>query len=194
MTLLEAFLFFVKTGFLSIGGGYAAINMIQSQIVDTWGMMTLEEFADLVAIAEMTPGSLTINAATFIGNRMAGLFGAVICTAGYILPAVLMCTVVAWFYSRYRSLAAVNRILAAVRPAVIALMAATALSLVCLTLFQSGVGQIRLENLRVLELLLFLAGLYILRKWKPGPVVIILGTGAVGTLLYLGMEIILGGR
>ncbi len=190
MILLEAFLFFVKTGFLSIGGGYAAINMIQTQIVDIWSMMTLEEFADLVAIAEMTPGSLTINAATFIGNRMAGLFGAVICTAGYILPAVLMCTLVAWFYSRYRSLSAVNRILAAVRPAVIALMAATALSLVCLTLFQSG--QIRLENLRIMELLLFLAGLYILRKWKPGPVVIILGTGAMGTLLYLGMEIILG--
>lgn len=74
-SLWSAILFFIKTGCLSIGGGYAAIQMIQVQLVDVWQMMTMEDFNTLFVIAETTPGPLTINAATFVGYRLAGVPG-----------------------------------------------------------------------------------------------------------------------
>lgn len=183
--LIEAFLFFIKTGFFSIGGGYAAITMIQAQMVDVWHLMTLSEFSDLVAIAEMTPGPLTLNAATFVGNKLAGIPGGIICTVGYVLPALLMCTVISYIYYKYRGLGGIQQILAALRPAVIALIAFTCLSMISLALFQSNIGNIKLSNFHPVECILFLLSLLILRKYKPGPVVIILGTGIIGTIIYL---------
>ena len=77
--LLKLFFAFIQVGLFSVGGGYAAIPLIQSQVVNIHGLMTMEEFTDLITIAEMTPGPISINASTFVGTRLSGPFGAVIC-------------------------------------------------------------------------------------------------------------------
>lgn len=70
--LTQLFFAFIQVGMFSVGGGYAAIPLIQNQIVDIHGLMTLAEFTDLITIAEMTPGPISINSATFVGMRLAG--------------------------------------------------------------------------------------------------------------------------
>ena len=79
-TLIKLFISFLQVGLFSVGGGYAAIPLIQNQIVNVWHLMTMEEFADLITIAEMTPGPISINSATFVGMRLMGIPGALLCT------------------------------------------------------------------------------------------------------------------
>ena len=89
--LLKLFFSFIQVGLFSVGGGYAAIPLIQDQIVNNLQVMTLAEFTDLITIAEMTPGPISINSATFVGTRLAGVPGAIICTLGCVLPAFCFC-------------------------------------------------------------------------------------------------------
>ena len=72
MVLLKLFWSFLQIGLLSFGGGMAALPLIQNQVVDLHGWITLKEYTDLITIAEMTPGPIGINAAAFVGVRIAG--------------------------------------------------------------------------------------------------------------------------
>lgn len=95
--LVKLFLSFLQVGLFSVGGGYAAIPLIQNQIVNVWQLMSLEEFADLITIAEMTPGPISINSATFVGMRLEGVFGALLCTFGCILMPFTISLILAFF-------------------------------------------------------------------------------------------------
>ena len=86
MITLQLFLSFLQIGLFSFGGGYAAMPLLQEQLVARNGWLSVQEFADLVTIAEMTPGPIAVNAATFVGTKLAGLPGALAATAGVILP------------------------------------------------------------------------------------------------------------
>lgn len=183
--LLKLFFSFIQVGLFSVGGGYAAIPLIQSQIVDIHGLMTMEEFTDLITIAEMTPGPISINSSTFVGTRLAGPFGAVLCTLGCILPSFIICLTLAHFYYKYRSFSGVQTVLSALRPAVVALIASAGASILMLGLFQADIHSFQLENIHWVELVLFGLCLFILRKWKVSAVSIILGSGVVGTIVYL---------
>src|SRR5574344_1572682 len=101
--LLKLFLSFLQVGLFSVGGGYAAIPLIQYQIVEVHHLMTMEEFSDLITIAEMTPGPISINSSTFVGTRLSGVFGAIICTLGCIIPSFVICLILAYFYYKYRN-------------------------------------------------------------------------------------------
>ena len=90
MICLELFWSFFKIGLFSIGGGYAAMPLIQQQAVDLHPWLTMGQFADIMAIAEMTPGPIAINAATFVGIRTAGLPGALAATAGCVAPSCVI--------------------------------------------------------------------------------------------------------
>lgn len=86
MIYLQLFLSFLQVGAFSIGGGYAAMPLIQSQVVTSHGWLTMSEFTDLITIAEMTPGPIAVNSATFVGIRIAGVGGAVIATLAVSSP------------------------------------------------------------------------------------------------------------
>ena len=90
MILLKLFFSFIQIGLFSIGGGYAAMPLIQAQVVEANGWLTMNEFIDLITIAEMTPGPIAVNSATFVGIRIAGLPGAVVATFGCILPSLFI--------------------------------------------------------------------------------------------------------
>lgn len=180
--ILRLFFSFLQVGLFSVGGGYAAIPLIQNQIVNTHGLMTLEEFTDLITIAEMTPGPISINSATFVGTRLAGVPGAILCTLGVILPSFFICLTLACIYYKYRQLDGVQKILSAMRPAVVALIASAGLSILTLGIF--GDAKASLGNLRLVECGLFLGAFWLLRKYHLNAIQVIFSTGVVGTLIY----------
>lgn len=184
MLLLKLFFAFIQVGMFSVGGGYAAIPLIQEQIVDFYGLMTLSEFSDLITVAEMTPGPISINSATFVGMRIAGIPGVLLCTFGCILPSFCICLTLAHFYYKYRSVNGVQVVLGAMRPAVVALIASAGVSILMLGLFQAELPDIVLTDIRWIESGIFIISLFILRKYKASAIAIILGSGAAGTVLY----------
>lgn len=183
--ILKLFFSFIQVGLFSVGGGYAAIPLIQEQIVNVHRLMTMEEFTDLITIAEMTPGPISINSATFVGTRILGIPGALICTLGCILPSFVICLLLAYFYYKYRKFSGVQKVLSALRPAVVALIANAGFSILMLGLFEADKNTFQWGNLRITELVLFLAALFLLRKFKINAVQIIFGTGVAGTLSYI---------
>lgn len=182
--LFRLFLSFIQVGLFSVGGGYAAIPLIQNQIVNTHHLLTMAEFTDLITIAEMTPGPISINSATFVGTRLAGIPGALLCTLGCILPSFFICLTLAHFYYKYRNFSGVQTVLSALRPAVVALIASAGISILLLGLFQADKQHIVLSDFRIVEFGLFVTALYILRKYKVSAISIIFGTGVAGTLIY----------
>ena len=137
--LLDLFLCFVQVGLFSIGGGYAAMPMIQAKAVEYYHWLTMGEFTDLMTIAEMTPGPITVNSATFVGIRMAGIPGALVATMGCILPSLIIVSLLSWLYEKYRSMDAMQAVLACLRPAVVALIASAALTILRVVVFAGGV-------------------------------------------------------
>ena len=102
MIYMQLFLSFLQVGLFSIGGGYAAMPLIQSQVVNRYAWLTMNEFTDLITIAEMTPGPIAVNSATFVGIRIAGIPGALIATFGCILPSCFIVSFLAFIYYRYK--------------------------------------------------------------------------------------------
>ena len=102
-TYIELFFAFLKIGAFSFGGGYAAMPLIQAQVIDRYGWLSTKDFTDLVTISQMTPGPIAVNAASFVGNLVGGIPGAVFATLGVILPSCIFVTVLAYLYNKYRN-------------------------------------------------------------------------------------------
>lgn len=181
--ILQLFFSFLQVGLFSVGGGYAAIPLIQDQIVRVHHLMTLEQFSDLITIAEMTPGPISINSSTFVGMQLSGVPGVLLCTIGCIIPSFCICLALAHFYYKYRDFSGIQHVLAALRPAVVALIASAGLSILTIGVFQNGV--VSAGTVKPLEAILFAACLLLLRRFKVNPIAIILGSGCVGTALSL---------
>ena len=160
--LFKLFFAFIQVGMFSVGGGYAAIPLIQEQIVNIHGLMTLEEFSDLITVAEMTPGPISINSATFVGMRIAGIPGVLLCSIGCIIPSFCICLILAHFYYKYRTVGGVQVVLGAMRPAVVALIGSAGASILMLGLFQAELQDVVPSNIRYVELAIFVVSLYIL--------------------------------
>jgi len=183
MIYLQLFLSFLQVGMFSIGGGYAAMPLIQSQVVEQHHWLSISEFIDLITIAEMTPGPIAVNSATFVGIRIAGPVGAVIATFGCILPSCFIVSLLAYIYFHYQKLSALQNVLGSLRPAVVALIASAGLSI----LHQVTVnGQaLQLANVDWIGTLTFLAAFAILRKLKWNPILVMCLCGAAGLGLHL---------
>jgi chromate transporter len=181
---LKLFLSFFQIGLLSIGGGYAALPLIQNQIVEINKWLTMKEFSDLITIAEMTPGPLAINSASFVGNRIGGVAGSVVATFGCVLPSFIIVLTLAYFYQKYRKITVVQGVLDGLRPAVVALIAFAGLGILTLALWgEKGISGI--QDINIIAVILVILSLFTLRKWKPNPIFVIIGTGLIGMLIYL---------
>lgn len=183
MIYLELLLSFLQIGLFSIGGGYAAMPLIQAQVVEQHGWLTMNEFIDLITIAEMTPGPIAVNSATFVGIRIAGPLGAIVATLGCILPSVFIVSFLAVIYFRYKNLSVLQSVLASLRPAVVALIASAGLSILFKVVFPGGVPAI--SNVNWIGFGLFTAAFVILRKFKWNPILVMVLCGAVGLVLGL---------
>lgn len=187
MIYLELLLSFIQVGMFSIGGGYAAMPLIQAQVVTKHGWLTMSEFTDLITIAEMTPGPIAVNSATFVGIRIAGIPGAVIATIGCILPSCLIVSLLFFIYYRYKQLSTLQSVLGSLRPAVVALIAAAGLSILKLVAFDGA--EVSFANIHWLECGIFLAAFLVLRIWKKNPILVMVCCGVVklaaGSLFHI---------
>jgi chromate transporter len=185
MIYFQLFWSFFQIGLLSFGGGLAAMPLIQSQVVDIHGWLTLAEFIDLVAISEMTPGPIAINAATFVGTQIAGLGGALAATFGCVLPSCVIVSLLAWLYGEYKELTVIKGMLTGLRPAVAALIFSAGLSILVLSFWGSGGFTLDMSSIDFTAVALFSAGLFLLRSLKPNPIAVMLGSGVIGGICYL---------
>lgn len=164
MRYLQLFWSFFQIGLFSIGGGYAAMPLIQEQVVDMHPWLTMTQFADIMTIAEMTPGPIAINSATFVGIQIAGLPGAITATLGCVFPSCVIVMTLAYIYYRFRGLDIVQGVLAGLRPAVISMIASAGISLFILAVYGQRTLPADLLSLDYIALGIFLAAFFVLRK------------------------------
>lgn len=184
MIYIQLFWSFFQIGLFSIGGGYAAMPLIQNQVVDTHSWLTMSQIADIMTIAEMTPGPIAINSATFVGIQVSGVRGAIIATLGCVCPSCIVVMTLAYIYYRFRGLNIVQGVLAGLRPAVISMIASAGISLLILAVYGQRTLPADLTDIDAVAVSIFIVGFVILRKWKLNPLWIMGASGVAGILLY----------
>ena len=178
MIYLELFLSFLEVGLFSIGGGYAAIPIIQNQVVEKYAWLSLSEFTDLITIAEMTPGPIAVNSATFVGIKIAGILGAIVSTLAVILPSLFIVSILANLYFKYRNIDFMQKILGILRPVIVALIASAGLAIL--------INAIYVENkINFISLSLFILCFISIRKTKINPILAMLSCGVLYTIINL---------
>ena len=129
MILLKMFISMLKIGAFAFGGGYAIIALLENEFVTKRGWIDHDEFMNVVAIAESTPGPIAINVATYIGYKLKGTFGATLATVGVCLPSFVIMYVVSIFYERFMEISLVMAAFRGVQICVIYLIASAALKM-----------------------------------------------------------------
>lgn len=189
MPILKLFWSFFQIGLFSFGGGYAAMPLIQNQVVDTNGWLGMTEFMDLVTISQMTPGPIAINSATFVGIRIAGVSGALAATLGCVLPSGVIVIVLARLYLKYRNMTLLQEILNSLRPAVVAMIASSGISILAAALWGEE-GTIRLSQTNWRMAVLFGVCVLLLKKRQMNPIWVMVLAGIINmAVLWIG-----GGR
>ena len=125
-TLVQLFITFFKIGAFSFGGGYGMLPLIQVEIVNNHGWLSIGEFLDVIAISQMTPGPIAINSSTFVGFKIAGVSGALVSTFAVVLPSFVLMLLVAHKSSKYMDTLGWKKVFSGIRPAVIGLIGASA--------------------------------------------------------------------
>ena len=189
MIFLKLFLSFLQIGLFSVGGGYAAIALIREQTVDINMWLTAAEFSDLTTIAEMTPGPIAINAATFVGIKIAGFGGALAATLGCITPSIIISSLLAFIYYKYKGTNTVKSVLKSLRPVTIGLILSAGLTLLQTALFNGT--DISASSLDILNLVLFVIAFITLRTKKLSPVPTMLICGVLYLIISLLLQLVI---
>lgn len=175
VVLLELFWSFCKIGFTSFGG-LSMVPLINHEML-SHGWMTISEVSDIVAIAEMTPGPLGLNCATFAGTRVAGFLGAVCASLGVLSPTLLLCAVAAVAFEKFRESDFMQKVMTGVRPVCLGLILAVLCSL-SLTNYASAAGGVSLPAAAI-----GIVGLLALLKFRLSIPKTILLSAVLGLLL-----------
>ena len=183
MILFQLFLSFLQIGLFSFGGGYAALPLIQSQVIELHHWINMTEFTDLITISQMTPGPIAVNSATFIGLKMAGIPGGIVATLGVVLPSCLIVTVLAYVYLRFRKMSLLQGVLESLRPAVVAMIGTAGLSIL-VTAFFGQEGIIAMQNLKIDMVIIFIVALFLLMKMKQNPILVMVLCGVAKVIIY----------
>ena len=128
ITLLKLFATFFEIGLFTFGGGYAMISLVMEKAL-TNGWLTEAELLNMIAVAESTPGPIAVNMATFVGASQGGVLGALLATLGVVLPSFVIILLIASLFGRLMKYAGVRALLGGVKPAVISLILATAVTM-----------------------------------------------------------------
>lgn len=191
MIYIKLLLAFFKIGLFSFGGGYAMIPLIQKDIeANAW--MKAAEFVDIIAIAEMTPGPIAVNAATFVGYKTAGVPGGIVATLGVTLPSLLLILAVSGFFFKYRTHPANGMLFYGIRPVITGLIATAAIfvaeaAVLTTELSFEAIKLFFRQPLEVIDLkglLLLAAALAALVRFRLHPILLIGGAAAAGIVLF----------
>ena len=195
LLLQLAWTFFV-IGAFTIGGGYAMLSLIQAQVVTSHAWISESAFTDIVAISQMTPGPIGINAATYVGYDVlfqatglhwVGLAGSAVATLSLILPSFIIVLLIVKFYTKFRGSTLYEGTMGWLRPTVVGLIAAAALILVLKVTWSGGIPDIAVvrENFVDWKSWVLLAAAFAAGMWgKVNPILIIVAGAIAGLLLY----------
>lgn len=179
MIALSLFWEFLKVGAFAIGGGLATIPFLVT-LSQTSGWYTVDELANMVAVAESTPGPIGVNVATYVGFKVLGVGGGIIATLGLITPSFIVILIISTMLDKFRNSKAVNDAFHTIRPASSGLITAALYSLVMMSFFTANVFDWRKLALAAL---LFVLTNYVPKVKKLHPVVFLLFAAAVGIVL-----------
>ena len=188
MIYLELFLTFLQIGAFSFGGGYGMISLIREKVL-MHGWLNEEEMLNMIAIAESTPGPIAINMATFVGSSQGGFLGAFLATLGVILPSFIIILIIATLIRNFMKYAGVKAFLSGIRPCVVDLILATAITMFMSTAIGlSGIGDalaIDFNDIIIFAILILISIVAKLAfKKKPTPILMILISAGLGMLMY----------
>ena len=182
MIWLQLFYVYLKIGIFGFGGGYAMLSLIQADVVDRYGWISSQEFTDIVAISQMTPGPIGINSATYIGytaihnagySPAMAVFGSCLTTFAVCLPSFLLVLAISYAFAKFRNNKYVAAAFYGLRPAAVGLIAAAALLLM------------NSENfIDYKSFLIFGAAFILTWKFKINPILMIILAGIAGMVLY----------
>ena len=187
MILLDLFLVFLEVGAVSFGGGYGMISLVREKIL-IHGWMTDEEFLQMIAVSESTPGPIAINMATFVGSTQGGILGSLVATVGVVLPAFCIILLIVSLIRNFLKYRAVDAFLDGVRPVVVALIITTALTMWAKNLLAfSHLGDPLSADFVGIGIFAFVVGADLLhRRLKKGkklpPILLILISAVLGIL------------
>ncbi|MDR1918710.1 MAG: chromate transporter [Tannerellaceae bacterium] len=183
MLFLQLFWVYIKIGLFNFGGGYAMLSLIQDEVVDRHAWITMQEFTDIVAISQMTPGPIGINSATYVGYTAVlnagyppqmAVLGSCLATLAVCLPSLVLILLVSYYFVRFKKNKYVEAAFLGLRPATVGLIAAAALLLM------------NSENFIDYKSYLIFATAFLLAwKFKLHPILIIAIAALSGLLLYL---------
>ena len=188
MIYIKLFLTFLKIGAVSFGGGYGMISLMRDDCLAN-GWLTEDELLNFIAVSESTPGPIAVNMATFIGSSQGGILGAFVATLGVVLPSFLIIMLVASLFTRLLKYKGVKSLLASIRPAIIAMILATAVTmLLSLALNIKTINSEALLNWSTLTIFGVIAAISItyskIRKKAFSPIFLILISGVMGIILF----------
>ena len=166
MMYIQLFLSFFQISLFSFGGGYAALPLIQGQVVNV----------------------IAINAATFVGMKLTGMPGAVVATLGYITPSCIIVTIIAKLYLKYREMDMLQGILGGIRPAVVALIGSAGISILQ-TAFWEASGKMVISDTSWLMVGIFVVCVILLRKVKMNPIWVMVLAGVMKVLVAMAGKI-----
>ncbi|PUU87378.1 chromate transporter [Halanaerobium kushneri] len=169
--LLKIFLIFFKIGSFTFGGGYAMLPIIKRELVDNLNWITEKDIYNYYAIGQSTPGIIAVNTATMTGYSLKGIKGALAATTGFIMPSLIIITLIASFFKRFQQIDLFQHAFAAIQIAVVALIID-----IVIKMWQKS------DKTRA-SLLIFLIAFLLLVIFKISPVFVILGSAAAGIII-----------
>ncbi len=188
MIYLELLLTFLQIGAFSFGGGYGMISLIREKAL-MYGWLTEEELLNMIAVAESTPGPIAVNMATFVGSKQGGILGSILATLGVVLPSFTIILLIAALMRNLLKYAGVKAFLGGVRPCVVGLILATAVTMLMTTVVGFGsIGDAISVDFRGIIIFAILVTIALVCKLafkkKPSPIVMILLSAGLGMVLY----------
>lgn len=170
--LIQLFISFFKIGAFSFGGGYAMLPLLEKELIDKHQWISTSDFIDILAISEMTPGPISINSATFLGYKVAGVLGAIFSTLAVVLPSFIIITLLYKFINRFKNSKYVSWAFRGIRPIVLGLIASAAIT----------VGQTSFIDIKSVLIAIFIFFLVSIKKINTILAIII--AGILGVILY----------
>ena len=187
MIFVYLFTMFFRIGLFGFGGGLAMLPLI-FQSVQSFGIMTAEEFSNLVALSQVTPGPMAVNAATYVGFNYAGLPGAIVATLGVCLPAFTLMMIVYHFVKKFNDSRIVQGVLGGIRPVTVALIGA-AVIFVSETVLAAGpliskkFLEMGIDYFNLIPICIFAVTIVLVGKFKMKPIRVMILMGIAGALL-----------
>lgn len=187
MIYWRLFLTFLKIGAVSFGGGYGMISLMREDcLANAW--LTEDQLLNFIAVAESTPGPIAVNMATFVGSSQGGFFGALLATLGVVLPSFIIILLIATLLTKLLKYAGVKAVLRGIRPAIIGMILATAITMFFSVLFQvktiDSAFVFHWKPMAIFAILCLLSVFYKKRKKQAvSPISLILLSGVLGIVL-----------